>query len=313
MKEIIKRYFKKFLIPEQIQLYRKYREYHTNYFAVQIEYHFASLTKGIINKCEIRVFGMQRSGNHPIINWIGSQYPGKRVCYLNNVDPKGNPFSTSAHFFRSQSIIFNNFLIDTDKEKMGRLRRKDCIIYSYEDRFFNEFNHENFEERYKKYVGKSLKKYDILILRDPFNLFASRLKRELGGMNNRINIRSDSGIIIKLWKEHAKEYLGETNHLKNNKIVINYNNWCSDKNYRRNLSSKLGIPFTDKGFNIVSPIGKGSSFNTKNYYGKKDKEDLLKRWTVFRHNKLYGNFFKDRELIQLSNKIFGEIPGTYIF
>lgn len=38
--------------------------------------------------------------------------------------------------------------------------------------------------------------------------------------------------MIDLWIDYAKEYLGETNYLKHNKICINYNQWFADVEYQ---------------------------------------------------------------------------------
>ena len=37
------------------------------------------------NEIEIRVLGLQRSGNHALITWITAQYPKKSWCFLNNI------------------------------------------------------------------------------------------------------------------------------------------------------------------------------------------------------------------------------------
>ena len=34
------------------------------------------------------------------------------------------------------------------------------------------------------------------------------------------------------------------------------------------------------------------------------------RWKEMQHNEVYRNIFKDAELVDLSNRIFGKIPGT---
>jgi len=260
----------------------------------------------ITNTTEIRVIGLQRSGNHPIINWIGSQYPKKKVYLLNNIEPYKNPFK-SLH----RTIIFHNLHLNK-KNELKKPSKKDCLIYSYEDIPLEQISSTLSEKNHDKWLGKSSKRYDVLILRDPFNLFASRLQRELDNVGNKINISTDKGFLIELWKQYAKEYLGLTNYLKNKKIIINYNRWFLDKNYRKHIANALDIPFTDKGFNEVLEVGNGSSFDGLKYHLKTHKMNVLKRWKKFHNNKKYKSLFKDLELIKLSNKIFGCFPGRRI-
>ncbi len=48
----------------------------------------------IINKKEFRFVGLQRSGNHAVINWILSQCKGEKI-FLNFAQPYNNPYKTS--------------------------------------------------------------------------------------------------------------------------------------------------------------------------------------------------------------------------
>jgi len=114
----------------------------------------------------------------------------------------------------------------------------------------------------------------------------------------------------KLWKSYAKEYLGKTNYLGENKIVINYNLWFSSKNYRNNIEKKLGLEPNDKKINEVLDIGRGSSFDGIKFNGKANKMKVLERWKLLADNAFYKTVLKDKELIKLSNKIFGKIPET---
>ena len=50
------------------------------------------------------------------------------------------------------------------------------LIYSYEDFPLDQVASDKFEHNHDLYLGKSAIRYDLLIIRDPFNLFASRLK-----------------------------------------------------------------------------------------------------------------------------------------
>src|SRR4051794_12463101 len=128
-----------------------------------------------VNGTEIRVVGMSRSGNHAIINWIIAQSPG-RTCFLNCAEPGHNPFVSARP--RTPELpgwraSYEGFEIEA--ERAGRLSRKDLLIHSYEDTFLGPFKKPEIEARHDAEVGSSGRRIDMLILRDPRNLFASRL------------------------------------------------------------------------------------------------------------------------------------------
>jgi hypothetical protein len=151
----------------------------------------------------------------------------------------------------------------------------------------------------------------MLILRDPFNLFASRLKRDDNDIKNRFSLRDKKQrkIVINLWKSHAREFLGDTDFLTHNKICINYNTWFTDKTYRENLAKQLDILFTDKSINEVLHIGGGSSFDRTELNNEASKMKVLERWQEFAEDEGFISIFKDKEIIELYNRIFAGTTG----
>src|SRR3989344_6635871 len=123
-----------------------------------------------VNKVEIRAVNLGRSGSHAVINWIINLSSGK-VCFLNSAEPSKNPFLLHAEK-DLKGIGEKNFY----RGKNGEITRKDLLIYSYEENELPEIFNAESAKNHDKFVGKSEKKYDILILRDPFNFFASRIK-----------------------------------------------------------------------------------------------------------------------------------------
>jgi len=136
-------------------------------------------------------------------------------------------------------------------------------------------------------------------------MLASRYKR------NSLEVKSLKGWkgLMDMWILYAKEYLGETQHLKNNKVCVNYNQWFSDANYRKQLADKLNLDFTDSGFNDVSVFGGGSSFEKRKFHGKAENMDVLNRWQQFVDDSSYRTLFSDA-VFEYSERIFGHIPGT---
>jgi len=81
---------------------------------------------------------------------------------------------------------------------------------------------------------------------------------------------------VKLWKRHAQEFAGVTNHLEN-KVCISFDAWFSNQNYRKQISQKLNLEFTDAGFSKISNKGGGSSFDKTSFDGNNQMMNVLNR------------------------------------
>ncbi|MEQ8465416.1 hypothetical protein [Coleofasciculus sp. E1-EBD-02] len=248
----------------------------------------------IVNQKEIRVVGLKRSGNHAIINWIRKQHHGE-VWHLNKIPVKRNPYR----------FLYEHYPKETLKqEAKGNFTKKDCLIYSYEDHALEQITDKEFDKKSELYLGESAIKYDVIILRDPFNMLASRFKKGY------MKVKCPDRTLVELWISYAQELLEETQLLKNNKIVINYNQWFIDVDYRQQLAKQLNIKFSDAGFNDVKGQGGGSSFDGIAFRGKAAEMDILNRWKVFADQPQYQKLIDNTVLRDYSERIFGHIPGT---
>ncbi|WP_017663139.1 hypothetical protein [Baaleninema simplex] len=245
-----------------------------------------------INEKLFQFCGLQRSGNHAVINWIISQKPLK-TCFINGIFPQQNPW------YKNWGLFYRNFEYwPSDRDKSGALVAKELLLCSYENRSLEEiFKNQDY---LNSHVGKSQDLYSLLILRDPYNTFASWLKADW-------EITPE---IIELWKSYAREFLGETQYLPDRKVIINFNHWFLDREYRHQLARKLDLQFTDNGLNTITHHGGGSSFDKQSLDGKARNLKVLERFQNFIHDPTYLEIFKDRELHELSTEIFGEIAGT---
>ena len=245
-------------------------------------------SKSLIEK-QIRVVGLRRSGNHAIINWILKQQNGEKV-FLNDVS--------------LPDILYC-------KEPLKIAQTIDIHLavfaYSFEDYPLNRVNSHLVEKKMHPESTIVRKRYDILVLRDPFNLFASRLRANLFQPKTRALTLAD------LWIMYAREYLSITNYLKHNKLVINYNQWCTDKSYRQKLAERLELDFTDEGFEEVPNVGKGSSFDGLSYHNRASEMELFQRWKRMTNNDEYINLFRDKRVVELSEKIFGQFGELDVF
>ena len=246
------------------------------------------------NANELRIVGLSRSGNHPIINWIRRQARG-RVCFLNCAEPKTNPFITCRPLASGRRAIANYRPFHLRRERDGQLSPKDWLIYSYEDCFLTMVDSEEFEQHHDQYVGTSARRLDVLILRDPFNLFASRIQAGFGGVTAKTTVR--------IWKQHARQFLGQRKYLSQPVVPLSYNRWSSCREYRREIAAKLGLQFSDRGFRHVSATGGGSSFDGRRFHGRAGDMPVLQRWRHLRSDPQYRDMFDD-QTVQLARAAF---------
>ena len=301
--------------------------------------------KEIVNNIEIRVVGQMRNGNHAIIDWIRGLYPNRSVCFLNNIrHGNSDPFKAFAQ------IETYNIDKQSDIEAL-RNTKKDILIYSYEDNdtleaagidIIRSVFDKAFEKNREYYLGKSKHHFDILIIRDPFNSFASRLtllrKRGGDGAGGLTNLQT----IKENWKAIAKKVVQIEEKGDGGMMVINYNKWISDETYSKSLSRRLMGSYWKKSLDDIAPYGGGSSFDHSNikklrvrdlflkwykllsmrrllhaksnfkrfFIRPKTPHEFLTRWRAMAYDKEFRGLFEDRDIFELSEAIFGEIPDT---
>lgn len=248
------------------------------------------------NGHEIRMVGMSRSGNHAIINWMLAQMPGRK-CYLNCVEPRTNPFH-SARPVQGRSWRAN-YPLEIEVERAGRFSRKDFLIYNYEDCFLGLIDCTAYEHARDTYVGASRRRSDVLVLRDPYNLFASRKR----GIHSPVPPHT----AVRIWKQHARAALGRSRFMSSNLVVILYNRWVCDRDYRASVAAAIGFPFTDAGRNRVATAGGGSSFDRLQYDGAAERMDVFRRWLHYAEDEAYKRSF-DPEVVQLCREVFSALP-----
>ncbi|MBF2034095.1 MAG: hypothetical protein IGR92_01130 [Leptolyngbyaceae cyanobacterium T60_A2020_046] len=257
---------------------------------------------GIINQTEIRMIGLRRSGNHALIKWIQKQQEGK-FTHINDIPVRENPYRHEYEYFIDHYPEYPKVIQRLQRESRGIFEPKDCLIYNYEDHTLGEILDPGLERKHDWYVGKSAKRIDILIMRDPFNLLASRIKKGF------ISVKSTRANFTDLWLSYAREFVGETNYLTHNKVCVSYNRWIQDEAYRREIAEQLGLTFTDAGFNHVARRAGGSSFDGTQHNGDPTKMDLTGRWRHYLDNNLYRSLLNNPEIMAYSEKIFGQVEG----
>lgn len=132
----------------------------------------------------------------------------------------------------------------------------------------------------------------VLILRDPFNTFASRLF--MGRANGWAHPdpawdRLDPSN----WLAMAREAAGWTHHLGAG-VCLSFNAWSRSGRYRGMALRALGLRVADPGVGRLSRFGGGSTFDGTAHDANPGRQDLHGRWTAamgdpaYRH-RIVGN------------------------
>ncbi len=228
-----------------------------------------------------------RSGHHAVIQWIQGHF-AEPLLILNDVAPGTNPLVAS----RDNPATY--------ADRCGNIQRRNGVIYNYEDRDLNLIFSADFLKLKSFYLGPSEHNYNLVIVRDPRNCFASRLEW-LDKLESPTipHLRHAEGrqILAARWKQYAKEYLGLT-QIVPNKIPVSYDKWFSSQDYRRQLSAKLGLKFNDRLKDTLATQGK-SSFDELKYLQNAGAMQVLDRWQKYKDHPIYRELMTDKEITEL--------------
>ena len=222
--------------------------------------------------------GLQRSGNHAVLSWVKSLYPA--VAFHNDQDHA---------LFRDEAAL------------RARLDAQpaECTILSFEDSA-------NRSEDPAALLMDSLaplpaaleaeyEVHRIVILRDPYNTWASRVAANARPASFGPPLSSDPS-----WELYRRNWLslaGLAGRESGGQFwqVVLFNRWKEDASYRRKIASDLGGRYSEETLDGVSREGGGSSFEgtPRPSYG-----DMLKK---------FPKYLSVRFLRRLTSK-----PGYYV-
>jgi hypothetical protein len=260
----------------------------------------------------MRVFALRRSGHHAIVNWIRYQTPG-RHCFLNDCKVGESPFEKSE---RRNSIVGGwageHRYLNWEQELRGRHAKKGILFHNYEDGDIRRYAETVTAERETTWLGESSRQSTLLVLRDPYNLLASRLKWFHGRGEDPTIERF--GEFRFLWKLYAREFLGITMWMED-AVHVRYNEWFCSREYRDEIAGRIGFSNQDAGVSEIARWGPAlgrpaASFDGLRYDGRAQEMKVLERWKEFSEDQFFRAQFEDEELVDLSRRIFGEIDGT---
>lgn len=224
----------------------------------------------------IFLYGIRRSGNHVLHNFLLHQYepPCHRILNV-----KYNIMALKESEGKQLVKDYNLLLIGFESYPLATILGVEC----------------------DNYFEKSLGIYDevknVIVLRDPWNLFASRLAHG----TKRLRHAADY-----LWVEYAKAFIDKPYDAE----YVNYNEFITNESYRRALSERIGGLFDDSSIDEVLNHGGGSSFDGMSYNGRGREMDVFHRWKVYRDDPKYKELFTP-EIEELAGKLFGQWkPGA---
>lgn len=237
-----------------------------------------------LNKKEIIVHAIRRSGQHGIIEWILQNSFGK-YCFLNDPPPGKNPYNPAyinEKHKNSEIDLAANRLVtnipdlntNTTADEFRQIT-KDLLIYNYESRPFNKIFTEQFIKNKSSWIGNSENTINLLILRDPLNNFASTLNHKWMSIKTREELKDWR----QKWLSHAEEFISNSQVLSN-KICVLYNNWILKETYRSDIAQSLNL-HNSKDNDKIARWGRGSSFGTQTKDITDDKKLFLFRYKKF--------------------------------
>lgn len=275
-------------------------------------------------KREIRIIATRRNGHHAIIFWIGKYYDGS-ILYINDVYPHQK---AEKEFSIPGKIVITPYVGRTIepceiqpttinavrdiyvKSKTSLKLSKytdvfftgdyDCLMLSFEGWDINQIMNGLFIQNHDRWYGTKERIDNMLVLRDPFNCLASELTAYTMWS---IPVEDVVQNFAKLWKSHAREFLGQTN-LLSNLITVNFNKWHLDSKYRIKLMEKIGVQLDRSPYEYIPDFGNGSSFTGFRKQGRASKLKILDRWRNCKDLAEFRMLKYDKELVDLAEEIF---------
>lgn len=229
-----------------------------------------------VGSVDYAAHGIQRGGNHAVINWILRHFK-------------------SSVFYNCCSLEDDRaFVYDQDFIQRGE-GPQEVALASFEDA----------PEIIDK-AGDVLKRpVEILILRDFYNTYASRFEKRrrvksIYWLERKWSLYDE----VSMWKRLATRFLEGGDRF----VKINYNMWFRSREYRKVLSGGFG-KFSDEGVDSVSHFGGGSSFDHRDYDGRANEMDVLRRWVRYYGDGEYAKkILADEEAREINREIFGFSP-----
>jgi hypothetical protein len=269
------------------------------------------MTVRIRNDLELQLFGLQRSGNHAVAAWLFQQFEAP-VFFFNNVSHFRDPV---LHWHAA--AVPNTVQLPTSTRAAAfleevRLSRKAVLATSYENLDLRKLAGREVIPNRLDAIGQSGAIRRVVIFREFYNWFASRLRlAEIKGDNS--EIAADKILRqIALWRVYAQEVLGKTRFLSPEPVAhILFDRWAGNIAYRRTVLEELQIFCRDNAIDHVPQVGGGSSFDGMAFAGRGADMQVGRRWKYLLADQWAGLRTTLRrhanEIDDLNASVFGEL------
>lgn len=176
-----------------------------------------------------------------------------------------------------------------------RRAKKDLLVLGYENEQLDNAVVQKFLDQAESLVGRSAAVRNAILLRDPYNHFASLIRSKMMGPRG-------YGYYRRMWLQYARDIAGKKNYFRSNFVFINYNKWVVDKLYKKRTAEQLGFETDGSLYSRVPSYGGGSSFQGAG--GDATSLQVGTRWEAYRDDEGFRGLF-DAEVVELAEAIFG--------
>ncbi|MEO1555256.1 MAG: hypothetical protein AAFS01_02410 [Pseudomonadota bacterium] len=194
----------------------------------------------------MRVYGMRRSGNHAIIDWMMRNAPGGAGLFLNNCKPNRDPIKTASGI----ALYANGVEVGHDRarDKVEAAGTAPFTLISYEDRMPSPARTPIYEAA----------ETCVIIYRSFLHWAASLLRKIQGNAGYGPLER------MRVMMQALRTYDDMLGRVQDADVVaVCYDDWSGDESYRRAALDRLDLPGRDLDLGAVQRYGGGSSFQGK--------------------------------------------------
>ena len=240
-------------------------------------------------------FGLQRSGQHLVIDWICRGI--KDVVHLNHCRFTRKGITKVLTPLTGRRVIYRDGGKD-DSGVQGRDKLKTSLPAELPETLFYSVESVSLKSGSFKNLLKKFRPLTIVIVRDPANWLASSLAHGQAKATLSKNIQ--------VLKEYLQFSLDAISENEPDCLSIDYTKFIASENYRNRLASRLGVTEVEeaeKALTSTPDFGGGSSF------GKTETTTTLCRWMKYQDNPFFRSALADAHLIELAHQFFENPPG----
>lgn len=212
----------------------------------------------------IKIFGLQRSGNHAVINWLLG-LNAERMLFFNMLRPGAAlrekpsaislPDGVQAYARRvNGKRELHPELIEAFRAEGGEL------VCSFENVNLNAFDQALIDTPIRAEFGDPVSRCNIVVLRNPFNMLPSAYRMLEKNDLPQDQIRTTLERRLRLWQSYAMLATRRNSPSRGPFVPIVFDHWVHDRAYRDAVARELGYENRDRFRDFVSDAGGGSSF-----------------------------------------------------